>query len=43
MTDSKAWFEQGKQHERDRIIALLQKADSACSPWAVALIEGENK
>jgi hypothetical protein len=23
MTDSKAWFEQGKQHERERIIALI--------------------
>ena len=25
MTDSKAWFEQGKQHERERIIALFKE------------------
>lgn len=28
--------------ERERIIALLEQAESACSPWAIALIEGEN-
>lgn len=27
--------------EQERIIALLEDADSACSSWAVALIKGE--
>ena len=29
--------------ERRRIIALFEQADSACSPWAIALITGEGK
>lgn len=33
----------GATEERERIIAVLKEADSACSPWAIALIKGENK
>ena len=31
--------EKGIRKERERIIALLEQADSACSPWAIALIK----
>lgn len=31
----------GKKLEQERIIKLLEDADSACSSWAVALIKGE--
>jgi hypothetical protein len=30
-----------KRQERERIIKLLEEADSACSDWAIALIKGE--
>ena len=30
---------QGREAERERIIALLEQSDSACSPWAIALIK----
>ena len=38
MEDIKSAVEEGRRAERERIIALLTKADSACSPWAIALI-----
>lgn len=38
-----AGAESGRNDERRRIIALLEQADSACSPWAIALIKGENE
>ena len=31
MTDSKAWFEQGKEYERERIIALLEARIDECN------------
>lgn len=34
-------FESGVERERERIIELLEQADSACSPWAIALIKGD--
>jgi hypothetical protein len=47
---NKAWLEGflkgeafGAYDERQRIIKLLEDADSACSGWAIALIKGENK
>lgn len=43
MEDIQSAVQEGRQAERERIIALLQEADSACSPWAIALIKGENK
>jgi hypothetical protein len=45
MTDSKAWFEQGKKHERERIIELINSCEVGGYPDAefiVALIKGEN-
>jgi len=41
--DMQSAVQEGRQAERERIIALLEEADSACSPWAIALITGENK
>jgi len=52
MTDSKAWFEQGINAERESIIALLQ-SECVCEPmrgdngncsicYITALIKGEN-
>jgi hypothetical protein len=38
-----AGFRAGLEWERERIIRLLEEADSACSIWALALIEGETK
>lgn len=35
--------ELGVQEERERIIKLLDEADSACSAWAIALIKEEKK
>jgi hypothetical protein len=40
--DIKSATEEGRRAERERIVALLEQADSACSPWAIALIKGEN-
>jgi hypothetical protein len=34
-------IEAAKLKERERIIELLEEADSACGPWAIALIKGE--
>lgn len=28
-----------RQQERERLISKLEEADSACSPWAIAIIE----
>ena len=47
MTDSKAWFEQGKKHERERIIALIEAKDEWHYAFSdvsdiIALIKGEN-
>jgi hypothetical protein len=36
-----SYAEYVRSQERDRIIELLEQADSACSPWAIALIRGE--
>ena len=41
MEDIQSAVQEGRQVERERIIALLEQADSACSPWAIALIKGE--
>jgi hypothetical protein len=35
-----AWV-MSAEDERERIIKLLEDADSACSGWAIALIKGE--
>ena len=43
MEDIKSAVQEGRQAERERIVALLEQADSACSPWAIALIKEENK
>lgn len=54
MTDSKAWFEQGKKHERERIIALFENDKDNCPlkdgcpacehlSRLIALIKGENE
>jgi len=52
MTDSKAWFEQGKHHERERIVKLLDdfirdphRIDEICASCTmirtlIALIKG---
>lgn len=29
------------QKERERLIKKFEEADSACSPWAIAIIKGE--
>jgi hypothetical protein len=34
-------FKAGLEWEKKRIIRLLEEADSACTDWAVALIEWE--
>jgi hypothetical protein len=41
--DIQSAVQEGRQAERERIVALLEQADSACSPWAIALIRGQNK
>ena len=38
-----AFSEYVRQQERERIIALLEQTESACSPWAIALIKGESQ
>jgi hypothetical protein len=43
MEDIKSAVQEGRRAERERIVALLEQADSACSPWAIALIKEENK
>jgi hypothetical protein len=35
-------YESGVKHEQERIIELLQAADSACSEWAIAIIKAKN-
>ena len=40
MTEFVDGFTNGVLAERERIIELLRQADSACSPWAIALIKG---
>jgi len=30
-----------RQQERKRLVAKFEEADSACSPWAIAIIEGD--
>jgi len=35
-------YESGVKHEQERIVELLQAADSGCSEWAIAIIRGEN-
>jgi hypothetical protein len=48
MSDSKSWFEQGKEYERERIIAMLTEeygedyVDIGVVGQIVKLIEGEN-
>lgn len=39
---SETWA-QGAAHEQNRIIELLDRADSACSGWAIELIKGETE
>jgi hypothetical protein len=34
--------ENGLAMAEEYIIRLFEEADSACSPWAIALIKGEN-
>jgi hypothetical protein len=35
-------FKAGLSYEQERIIKLLEEADSGCTGWAIALIKGEN-
>mgnify|MGYP000564836304 CR=1 FL=1 len=32
-----------RKQERERLIAKFEEADSACSPWAIAIIEGKDR
>jgi hypothetical protein len=46
MTDGQAWFEQGIEHERARIIALIESKDEWYYAFSdvsdvIALIKGE--
>lgn len=34
-------IEKGRQMEQERIIKVIEEADSACGGWAIALIKGE--
>jgi hypothetical protein len=34
---------QAEKRTEDRIVGLLEEADSACSDWAVAVIRGETE
>ena len=43
MEDIQSAVQEGRRAERARIVALLEQADSACSPWAIALIEGKSE
>ena len=38
--NDKKMFNSGRDFEKERIIKLLEEADSACSEWAIVLIRG---
>jgi hypothetical protein len=39
---AQSWRKQGAEEERERIIKLLEAADSVSADWAIALIKEEN-